>query len=153
MRILVDTNVLGRLSQPGHPMHPTAISAVKILRNDQHELRLVPQVIYEYWAVATRPAAENGLGLTIEETATNLTDFKVVFPPLRDERGILDRWEKLVAAHRVQGKPSHDARLVAAMDRHGLSHLLTFNPKDFVRFTTVQILEPAQVVLTKSKDR
>ena len=27
------------------------------------------------------------------------------------------------------------------MDRHGLSHLLTFNPKDFRRFTTVQILD------------
>ena len=57
MRILLDTNVLGRLSQPGHAMHATAISAVKVLRDGQHELRLVPQVIYEYWTVATRPAA------------------------------------------------------------------------------------------------
>ena len=86
------------------------------------------QVLYEYWAVATRPATENGLGLTIEETAAKLTDFKAVFPLLRDERGILDQWEKSEVAHRVQGKPSHDARLAAAMDRHGLSHLLTFNP-------------------------
>ena len=58
----------------------------------------MPQVIYEYWTVATRPAAENGLGLTIEETAAKLTDFKAVFPLLRDERGILDRWEKFVVA-------------------------------------------------------
>ncbi len=148
MRILIDTNVLGRLSQPDHAMHATAIAAVKVLRDGQHELRLVPQVIYEYWTVATRPAAENGLGLTIEETTAKLTDFKAVFPLLRDERGILDRWEKFVVAHRVQGKPGHDAHLVAAMDRHGLSHLLTFNPKDFRRFTTVQVLEPVQVILT-----
>ncbi len=148
MRVLIDTNVLGRLSQPDHPMHATAISAVKVLRDGQHEMRLVPQVIYEYWTVATRPAAENGLGFSIEETVANLTDFKAVFPLLRDERGILDRWEKLVVVHRVQGKPSHDARLVAAMDRHGLSHLLTFNPKDFPRYPKVQILDPVQVVLT-----
>jgi len=71
--------------------------------------------------------------------------FKAIFPPLRDERGILDRWERLVVAHRVLGKPTHDAHLVAAMERHGLSHVLTFNPGDFPRFGTVQILDPADV--------
>jgi predicted nucleic acid-binding protein len=146
MRVLIDTNVLGRLSQPGHAMHATAVSAVKVLRDGQHELRIVPQVIYEFWAVATRPASENGLGFTIEEAEAKVSAFKAVFPPLRDERGILDRWERLVAAHRVQGKPTHDAHPVAAMERHGLSHLLTFNAKDFLRFVAVQILDPAQVV-------
>jgi predicted nucleic acid-binding protein len=145
MRILVDTNILGRLSQPGHPMHGTAVRAVEILRDDQHELRMVPQVIYEYWAVATRPADQNGLGLTIEETEASIAAFKVVFPPLRDERGILEPWERLVVAYRVQGKPAHDARLVAAMERHGLSHILTFNAGDFSRLA-VGILDPSLVV-------
>jgi predicted nucleic acid-binding protein len=144
MRVLIDTNILGRLSQPGHAMHATAVRAVKILRDGQHELRVVPQIIYEYWTVATRPADQNGLGLTIEETEANVLAFKSVFPTLRDERGILE--QKLVAAHRVQGKPTHDARLVAAMERHGLSHLLTFNTKHFPRFGAVQILDPEVVV-------
>jgi predicted nucleic acid-binding protein len=146
MRVLIDTNVLGRLSQPSHVMHATAVSAVKILRDRQHELRIVPQVIYEFWTVATRPASQNGLGFTIEEAEAKILAFKAVFPPLRDERGILERWEKLVAVHRVQGKPTHDAHLVAAMERHGLSHVLTFNVKDFPRFGVVQILDPALVV-------
>jgi hypothetical protein len=30
MRILVDTNILGRLSQRGHPMHGTAVRAVEM---------------------------------------------------------------------------------------------------------------------------
>ena len=145
MRVLIDTNVLARLSQPTHAMHATAILAVKSLRDGQHELRIVPQVIYEYWAIATKPAEHNGLGFTIEQVETKLADFEAVFPPLRDERGILEPWEKLVRTHRVQGKPTHDARLVAAMTRHGLSHLLTFNGKDFVRYgAALQILDPAQ---------
>ena len=48
MRVLIDTNILGRLSQPGHAMHATAVRAVKILRDGQHELRMVPQIIYEF---------------------------------------------------------------------------------------------------------
>ncbi len=145
MRILIDTNVLGRLSQPGHAMHGIAVRTVTTLRDAQHELRVVPQVLYEYWTVATRPIDQNGLGFSIEETQANMLAFKAIFPPLRDERGILDRWERLVVAHRVLGKPTHDAHLVAAMERHGLSHVLTFNPSDFPRFGTVQILDPAHV--------
>lgn len=104
MRILVDTNVLGRLSQPGHPMHATAVQAIKSLHDGQHEMRIVPHVIYEYWVVATRPAAQNGLGLSIENAQAKLVDFKALFPPLRDERGILEPWERLVVANRVAGK-------------------------------------------------
>ena len=99
MRVLIDTNILGRLSQPTHSMHTTAAGAVISLQDAHHELRIVPQVVYEYWTVATRPEDQNGLGLTIEETEAHLHDFKTIFPPLRDERGILERWEKLVAAH------------------------------------------------------
>jgi predicted nucleic acid-binding protein len=146
MRVLVDTNVLGRISRSGHAMLATAVQAVKALRGGQYELRVVPQIIYEYWVVATRPANQNGLGLTIKQAETNILAFKPVFPPLRDERGLLERWEALVVAHRVQGKPSHDARLVVAMERHGLSRLLTFNAKDFPRFGNVQILDPLLVV-------
>jgi predicted nucleic acid-binding protein len=145
MRVLVDTNVLGRLSQPSHPLHAAAIRAVKSLHDAQHELRIVPQVIYEYWVVATRPIVQNGLGFSIETTAERLAEFKALFPPLRDERGILERWERLVVAHCVRGKPAHDARLIAAMEKHGLSHLLTFDSSDFPRYGSVQVIDPAQV--------
>jgi len=41
----------------------------------------------------------------------------------------------------VVGKAAHDARLVAAMNRHALSHLLTFNVSDFKRYPAIQILD------------
>jgi predicted nucleic acid-binding protein len=148
MRILVDTNILDRLSQPDHAQHAAGVRAAKSLRDGHHELRIVPQVIYEYWVVGTRPAARNGLGLTPEVVASKLHDFKALFPVLRDERGILERWEQLVRAHQVLGKPAHDARLAAAMQRHGLTHLLTFNGGNFSRFAFIQVLDPIQVAQT-----
>jgi hypothetical protein len=115
MRVLIDTNILGRLAQPRHALHPSAASAVDALDVVGHELRLVPQVIYEFWAIATRPINDNGLGFSVEDTQERLRRFKLLFPPLRDERGILEPWEKLVVDLFVKGKPTHDARLVAAM--------------------------------------
>ncbi len=38
---------------------------------------------------------------------------------------VFDHWLDLVAAHGVVGKVAHDARLAAAMKRHGLTHLMT----------------------------
>jgi predicted nucleic acid-binding protein len=148
MRVLVDTNILARHSQPDHELHGFAVSALERLRSDGHELRLVPQILYEYWAVATRPAPENGLGLTVEEAYERLEGFKRFFPLLRDERRIYELWEILVRSHRVYGKPTHDARLVAAMQRHGLTHVLTFNAEDFKRYPDIQILEPQTVAKT-----
>jgi predicted nucleic acid-binding protein len=146
MRVLVDTNVLGRLSQPGHPLNIPAQRCLDVLRSHGHELRIVPQVLYEYWAIATRAVEENGLGFSIEQTRDRIQLFKTVFPPLRDERGILEPRESLVVDYAVLGKSTHDARLVASMQRHGLTHLLTFNVPDFQRYRTVAILDPRSLI-------
>ncbi len=42
--------------------------------------------------------------------------------------------------HDVKGKTAHDARPVAAMRRHGLSRLLTFNASHFARFDGIAVL-------------
>lgn len=69
-----------------------------------------------------------------------------LFRLLRDERGIYSVWEHLVSTFGVRGKQAHDARLAAAMQRHGVSHLLTFNSSDFARYSFVTALSPPDVV-------
>jgi hypothetical protein len=44
-----------------------------------------------------------------------------MFLLLPDTPAIYPAWEALVIQHKVSGKPAHDARLVAAMQVHGLS--------------------------------
>ncbi len=68
------------------------------------------------------------------------------FTLLRDERGIFSRWYELVVTHRVHGKLAHDARLVAAMERHRLTNLLTFNKPDFERFSAIHALSPDDIL-------
>lgn len=51
-----------------------------------------------------------------------------------------------MAIYKVVGKTAHDARLVAAMHAHGLTHLLTFNEPDFRRYAGIIVLTPAGVL-------
>lgn len=145
MKILLDTNVLLRLDDISSPQRPQARRSLELLAKGGHELRTVPQVFYEYWVVATRPTERNGLGFSVEDARKMIDQLSALFPVLRDERGILDRWCDLVRDHQCQGKVAHDARLVAAMDRHGISYMLTFNNRDFERFDEIVAATPEQV--------
>ncbi|MBL9165705.1 MAG: PIN domain-containing protein [Planctomycetaceae bacterium] len=97
------------------------------LRTAGHSLALVPQVFYELWSVLTRPAANNGLGFSIEQSLEDrrrILDSSELF---EDDSGVFAAWRDLVAKHGVLGKRAHDARLIAAMVRYGIGHLMTFN--------------------------
>ena len=130
----MDTNILGRLAEPGHLQHRPALDATTALKQRGDTLCIVPQVLYEFWVTATRPTTANGLGLSAAEAAAELAKLKGLFTFLPDSAAIYPEWERLVAIHQVTGKSAHDARLVAAMAVHGLTHLLTFNTADFARF-------------------
>jgi len=106
----------------------------------------VPQVLYEYWAVATRPAAQNGLGMTPEACAVDTARLQRLFHLLRDERTIFEPWLQLVTSHSVRGKNAHDARLVAAMLRHGIPQLLTLDPADFARYRGIVVDTPSSLL-------
>lgn len=61
MKLLVDTSVILRTSQPDSPEFEPAVKAITQLRSQGFNGCMVPQIIYEYWAVATRPIEVNGL--------------------------------------------------------------------------------------------
>lgn len=134
MKVLLDTNVIIRAAQPSLPTWQEIDQSLSILVSKQITLCLVPQIIYEFWVVATRPVAQNGFALAPHDAKTLVDNTLEQFTLLRDERGIFDEWSTLVATYGVSGKAAHDARLVAAMKRHAISSLVTFNDADFTRF-------------------
>lgn len=88
------------------------------------------------------PLERNGLGRTPGEASAELAQLKAFFPLLPDVPGIYPEWERLVSAYAVQGVNVHDARLVAAMVAHGLTHILTFNTRDFARYGEISVVDP-----------
>jgi predicted nucleic acid-binding protein len=147
MRILVDSNLILRLAQPAHQHHQIARAALENVRIRSDDLCIVPQALYEFWVVATRPATEknSGLGMTGEEAQREVLAILKLFTFLDDEPGVFDEWHRLVAQYDVRGKKAHDARFVAAMRRRGITHLLTFNTTDFRRYSEITILSPTDV--------
>lgn len=145
MSYLVDTNVLLRSAQPSHHMHVDAARSVGVLLSRGEILHIIPQNLIEYWAVATRPVDANGLGLSVAETAAEVSKLKGIFHLLPDTPAIFPEWEVLVSRHAVKGKEAHDARLVAAMIAHRVPNLLTFNTADFKRYTEVSAVDPRNV--------
>ena len=144
MSVLVDTNILMRSIEPRHPMQRVAADSLGLLRRQAEELFMVPQNLYEFWTAATRPVAQNGLGLTPAEAEA--ARFKSLFPVLDDSAAIFPVWQQLVVRHQVRGKNGHDARLVAAMLVHGVDRLLTFNKADFARYPQISVILPQDVV-------
>jgi len=143
---LADTNILLRSVQTSHPVHGDVDRVVMILLDRGDELCVLGQNLIEFWAVATRPVSNNGLGLTIARTTQELTKLKSLFFILPDTADILPEWEQLVVQHQVLGRQVYDARLVAAMSVHHLTHLLTFNAGDFKRFTNITAVNPNTVL-------
>ena len=87
------------------------------------------------------------MGFSIEQAAAELTRLKTVFTILAETPAVYPAWELLVIKHRVTGKPTHDARLVAAMQVHGETSILTLDKGDFSRYPDIEVLNPPEVVL------
>lgn len=139
---LADTNILLRISQSNDPQYTTVRAALRNLRSEGARVCYTSQNLAEFWNVCTRPAAQNGYGLTVAETDRRARLVEATFQLLPDNAAIHTEWRSLVVSHSVSGVQVHDTRLVAAMHVHQITHILTLNPKDFARFKDIIVVEP-----------
>jgi len=108
-------------------------------------LCIAPQNLVEFWAVATRSLAENGLGMDRTTAAKELPELRRLFRVLPYTREVLEIWQRIVIEQDVSGKQTHDAHLVAMMQVHSVASILTFNAAHFTRFPGIQVLNPARL--------
>lgn len=81
--ILLDTNLLARLTSSAHPHCVPSRRAILRLSAQGERLVIVPQNLFEFWAVATRkpgspPAGQNGLGMTCNQAVNGFSTFVAV---------------------------------------------------------------------------
>src|SRR3954454_20461519 len=138
--------MLLRLARRDDPEHRLVQAAVDRLIEQGADLCYTPQNGVEFWRGFTRPRDKNGFGLTIEAADREPARLETQFTFLPDHERIHSEWRRLVVAHRVSGAKVHDARLVAAMRVHGITHVLTFNSADFVRYGDITAIHPQSLV-------
>jgi predicted nucleic acid-binding protein len=147
--ILLDTNLLTRATRSNDAQCAVARAAIQGILARGERLIIVPQNLYEFWAVATRlpgppPAGLNGLGMTTLQAGQWVRFFRRRFTLLPDRDDLSNRWLALVEAHGVMGFRAHDVRLVAAMQSYAINDILTFNGAHF-RGLPITVLDPALV--------
>ncbi len=99
----------------------------------------------EFQALATRPAAANGLGHTPAEANRQAQDIEAIFPMLEEGPAVYAQWRLLMERYDVRGRQVFDARLVAVMLVHSITRILTMNAPHFRRFTEIDVVEPKDV--------
>lgn len=144
MDVLADSGILLRLLEPTDPLHATIVPAIKLMHARGDRIVISPQNAAEFWNVCTRPAsARGGYGLNIAETDRRLTILESIFAVLTEPPIVYRVWRRLVLMHGVRGKQVHDARLVALMQVHGITHILTLNGSDFSRYNSIVPIDPS----------
>jgi len=147
MIVLLDTNVLLRLVDRNDPLHPSVRAAVRTLKKRGDTFAMSAQNIAEFWNVCTRPAsARGGLGLSVLETNRRLRLLERIIRILPDTPSAHSIWRNLVVSLAIIGVQVHDARIAALMQASGVTHVLTLNGADFVRFSGITALDPATVI-------
>src|SRR5580698_4346214 len=120
MSALIDTNVLLRRIQSGHPQQQIAVESVARLIEAREGVCFTLQNISEFWNVATRPLSKNGLDLSTARAQIELANIERFLEILPDTPKVYEEWKRLVFAHNVRGIKVHDAKLVATMNVHGV---------------------------------
>ena len=103
------------------------------------------QNVAEFWNVCTRPAERNGYGLTIAETNQRVEYIENTMTFLPDNERVYSIWRQFVIANNVRGVQVHYARLAALMRAYSLTHILTLNQPDFLRYSDIQAVHPNQI--------
>jgi predicted nucleic acid-binding protein len=139
---LIDSNILIRWVKPDDRDYILVNRVIENLIRQGSTLSYSSQNLAEFWNTCTRPPDRNGYGLSTEEADLRAGVIEDALDILPDSLAVHREWRKLIVAHRVSGAQVHDARLVAAMHVHGVKRILTFNERDFGRYTTVEAWHP-----------
>lgn len=133
-RVILDTNVLLTATDTGRAGHEQARAALDLWPAAGVTLYCTGQILREYLAVATRPAAGNGLGLDRVDAVANVQALRTRLRFLGEDEKVAAHLLDLVRDVDCGGRQVHDANIVATMLTHGVETLVTLNVDDFVRF-------------------
>src|SRR4029077_9791247 len=144
---LVDSNVLLRWVKPDDRDYPAIVSATDAILRREGGLCYTSQNLAKFWNACARPMDRNGYGLSPQETDRRARVFEEKLRLLPDSLHVHDEWRKLLVTYSVPGAQVYDARLAAAMRVQGVKRILTFNDKDFARYSDIEAVHPRSVSL------
>ena len=140
MKVLLDTNVLLEATDEGRKLHNQALGIFQNAVATGVELFLATQVIREYLVVATRPVANNGLGMDTASALDNISQFRRRASLIAETIQAGELFLVWATRYGISGKRLHDLQLLASASAAGLDGVLTANEADFPETGSIKIL-------------
>src|ERR1700730_9475170 len=104
---LVDTNILLRMTRQSDPQHRVVANSLALLAGQGTTLYYTHQNIAELWNAMTRPVNRNGLGLSVAETAREVSALEVGTAGRPENEPVYRGWRRIVVNHSVSGVRVH----------------------------------------------
>lgn len=139
-KVQVDTNVLLEATDEGRVLHDQAVAVFQNARAAGIDLFICTQTVREYLVVATRPTANNGLGMSIKTALENVAKFVTRASILPETLRAGELFLEWAGKFRITGKKLHDLQILATAAAGGMHSLLTANERDFSRKTAVAVV-------------
>lgn len=139
--IFLDTNILVKASVANALEHKEAVKAILDYTQAGYQMWISRQVLREYLATMTRPQLFGGSTL-VSQLTVEIKSFEKRFSVAEDNADVTKRLLSLLMQVSAGGKQIHDANIVATMQAYGITHLLTHNIADFLRFSHLITVVP-----------
>ncbi len=135
--ILLDANILIHSRQPASPHYQAITQKLIEFTENNENLVICPQVLYEYYVVVTRPGAQNGYNISCDVATEQMNDFIDTYTFINDPPDLFIAWQAIISSYQTIGKTAHDARIVALMRVQAIERIYTMNPGDFSRYSDI----------------
>ena len=132
--ILLDTNILIYSKQASSAYHAGVTNKLLIFVATGKKLIVSPQILREFYVVATKPVNSNGLGMSENDAMTEVENIVSVYTFLNDKKDLFEHWKTIVKQYQVKGKNAHDANVFAFMKTYNIKEIFSINDKDFKRY-------------------
>ena len=144
----LDTNVLLSATDESRSSHRSCRDLFDLAPGAGVHFVVTGQVFREYLVVATRPEADNGLGLSGPDAVRNVRAFRTRVHLLPESKEVVLKLIGLVGTAGVLGKRIHDANIVAAAIVHRVPVLVTDNTEDYRAFSGIDAVRSDSAAAT-----
>jgi len=141
-QVLIDTNVLIYLTfEDFEPeKHIRSLEILNELDQSGSPLFVSSQVLREFYAIATNDRIFPK-PLTSKQALRKLKEFIVRFSLVMEKETTLHVLISLIEQYAVSRQKIHDMNIVATMMDNGISHLFTYNVRDFRQIHEIHLLK------------
>ncbi|NES82165.1 MAG: type II toxin-antitoxin system VapC family toxin [Moorea sp. SIO2B7] len=142
-RIYLDTNILAYVANTKAPHHKVALEIFR--PSEKERLCVSSQVMAEFYSYLTNPTIlvsplTSQKALYRIKRICQMSHVDILSTPLN----LFQEWMNLLEQYPITNGQIFDLLHIAIMLSHGIKTIYTFNAKDFVWCSEIEVIDPSQ---------